>query len=549
MKTPLFRLHEKIGPGLALVALLATAPLNAQTPPPSGGQSTQENAPQRLSSDDLNDLLGPIALYPDALVALILPASTVPSDITLAARYLNQNGDNANVDDQPWDPSVKALARYPDVLKWMDDNLEWTNSLGEAFVEQPADVMNAVQVLRAEAKDKGNLVNTPQQTVVVDKPTKEIRIVPTEPDVIYVPQYDPEVVYVRDYQPDYGPVIAFGVGFAAGAWLDYDCDWGGGSIYYGDNYGWNNHNRWNDRGYSDGNVNVVNTNINNTTVNNFAANSPASRWQASPNSRRQFNQRQRENLGNTRIARANAAIRHPNGKNGHPANVSAVRAASVPKPTHLNATRNNNGAKHPNAQVRAPGGANAGKGPNNAPNASGKHPNAASNAGNPNHHARPATAAPSVNGQAGAGKNSGKNHPNKSPNAGTGNSGNGANKPKHNPASAPSNQGGGNNNPKKQTNNSGAPKQHPQANAKPREPKPSAAPQSKPHAQQQQQQHHQQPAQHPQAQQHHQQPASHPQQPRPQAHPQAKPQGHPSGSGQQQGNGGNNKKKKKDNNN
>ncbi len=536
MKTHLRRLHQKIVPGLALAALLGTAGLNAQTASPAP-QSAEESAPQKLSSDDLNDLLGPIALYPDALVALILPASTVPSDITIAARYLKQNGDDANVDDQPWDESVKGLARYPDVLKWMDDNLEWTNSLGEAFVEQPADVMNAIQTLRGEAKDKGNLVNTPQQTVVVEKQSQEIRIVPTEPDVIYVPQYNPEVVYVQPYQPDYvTPLITFGAGFAVGAWLNYDCDWGGRGIYYGNDCGWNNHARWNDRGYRNGNVNVVNTTVNNTNINNFTNNTNVNRWQASPNSRRQFNQRQRQNLGNARIARANAEVRPTNGKavNGHPANGANRRPARVPKPGQINVSHKNNGGKHPNAAVRPPGAGsavNAGNKPNKAPNANAR-PNGGNKAGSPNHHPKPSTSAPSVSGQPGGNK-----HPNKgaSGNGGARNPGQGANK-SNRPSAAPSNPGNNSNKPKKPNSNS-VNSDRPRQPSKPNNPapRPSAEPKSKP-------QHSQSPSPKPHSQQQSRpQQAARPQQSKP------KPQAHPSGSSQQQGSG-DNKKKKKDKN-
>jgi hypothetical protein len=126
---------------------------------------------------------------------------------------------------------VKSLVRYPDVLKWMDRNLEWTTAVGEAFLDQPADVMNSIQGLRAEALAAGNLINTPQQQVVQEEAV--IRIVPAQPDVIYVPQYDPEVVYVQPYSQYFGPLLTFGAGFAVGSWLNYDCDWGRRSIYVG----------------------------------------------------------------------------------------------------------------------------------------------------------------------------------------------------------------------------------------------------------------------------------------------------------------------------
>lgn len=514
MKIHLSRLSGKIGASLALAVLCATPTLRAQTSPPPAEQSADQSSDAKLSSEDLSDLLGPIALYPDALVALILPASTVSSDITLAARYLENSGDSANLDDQPWDPSVKALARYPDVLKWMDENLEWTNSLGEAFVEQPSDVMNAVQTLRAEAKAKGNLVDTPQQTVVVEKESHEIRIVPTEPDVIYVPQYDSEVVYVREYQPDYGPVLAFSAGFAAGAWLSYDVDWRNQSIYYGNDYGWNNHARWNDRGSREGNVNVVNTTVTNTTINNVNSN----RWQASANSRRQFEQRQHQNIGNARLAKANAEIRNSNtpkvsGQPGH------TEAGRVPKPARLNTAHNGNSGKHPDAEVRTPE-ANAKNQPNRAPDLNSEHSNAPANKpGGASHHAQPETPAPSVSGQSnGAGAE--KKHPNKNP--GVSNPGEGANAPKHKPSAAPSIESSGSEPPKKH-NNPERPQQ------------PSAAPQSAPHAQEPssstEPKHHQQPKPAP------------PGQPQVQ---QSQPQAHPNASGQQ---GNTDKKKKKDNDN
>lgn len=171
----------------------------------------------------LEQLVGSIALYPDALIALILPASTVPSDVVLAARYLRDGGDPGKLDEQAWDDSVRALARYPDVLKWMDENLAWTKQLGEAFIAQPADVMNAVQRLRLKARAVGSLTTTAQQQVVVEEDT--IAILPTQPDVIYVPYYDPAVVYVS--RPTYytRPFFTFGPAYATGFWLSYNVDW------------------------------------------------------------------------------------------------------------------------------------------------------------------------------------------------------------------------------------------------------------------------------------------------------------------------------------
>jgi hypothetical protein len=208
-----------IGVLIALMALFS-ASMRAQVQPPSGSQpapplEAQPSPPvaaqpsaQPFTEEELKQLVGPIALYPDALIALILPASTVPSDLVLAARFVASKGDPAQAANQPWDDSIKSLVRYPDIVKWMDQNLEWTTQLGEAFLDQPADVMNAVQQLRAQARAAGTLVDTPQQKIVEEK--SYIRIVPAEPEVIYVPQYDPEVVFVESGGPypygsyDYG---------------------------------------------------------------------------------------------------------------------------------------------------------------------------------------------------------------------------------------------------------------------------------------------------------------------------------------------------------
>jgi hypothetical protein len=177
---------------------------------------------QPLSQAQLDDLLGPIALYPDPLMAQILPASTFPTDIVLADRYVSGGGDPGQIDQQPWDASVQALARYPNVLKWMDENLAWTTELGQAFLNQQQDVMDSIQRLRQSAYNLGNLQSTPQQQVINDG--GYIEIVPVQTQVIYVPVYQPALVY---YQPAYGsPFVTFGIGWAIGSWMDCDFDWG-----------------------------------------------------------------------------------------------------------------------------------------------------------------------------------------------------------------------------------------------------------------------------------------------------------------------------------
>ena len=195
----------------------AAISVRAQTavPPPAP-------AYQPLGYQQLDQLLGPIALYPDPLIAQILPASTLPTQIVMADRYISGGGDPNQIDQQPWDPSVQALARYPGVLQWMDQNLDWTTELGQAFLNQQQDVMDSIQRLRQSAYNFGNLQSTPQQQVINDG--SDIEIVPVDPQVIYVPVYQPDQVY---YQAAYGgPFISFGIGFAVGAWLDCDFDWG-----------------------------------------------------------------------------------------------------------------------------------------------------------------------------------------------------------------------------------------------------------------------------------------------------------------------------------
>ena len=191
--------------------------------PASAQDATAPATPnyQPLSDPQLDQLLGPIALYPDPLIADILPASTLPTQIVLADRYVSGGGDTNQIQQQPWDASIQALAHYPSVLKWMDDNLNWTTVLGDAFLNQQSDVMNSVQRLRTQAQSLGNLSSTPQQQVNVDN--GNVEIVPTDPDIIYIPEYDPGVIY---YQSQFSyPFITFGVGFGIGWWLNCDFDW------------------------------------------------------------------------------------------------------------------------------------------------------------------------------------------------------------------------------------------------------------------------------------------------------------------------------------
>jgi uncharacterized membrane protein YgcG len=204
---------------------LATLALRAQeeVPPPMP-------AYQPLSAAQLDQLLGPIALYPDPLISEILPASTLPTQIVLADRYLTSGGDPNAIDQQPWDPSVQALAHYPQVLSWMDNNLNWTTQVGQAFENQQQDVMDSIQRLRLEAYNLGNLQSTPQQQVIDDN--GYIEILPASPDDVFVPEYQPDQVY---YDQPYGtPFITFSVGYVLGPWLCCDFDWHDHNLVYWD---------------------------------------------------------------------------------------------------------------------------------------------------------------------------------------------------------------------------------------------------------------------------------------------------------------------------
>lgn len=214
---------------LLLLVLGAGRAARADDYPPEPAD-TMAQSDELFTAEELDDLLAPIALYPDPLLAQLLPAATFIDQVDEAARYVKQYG-QSGIDDQPWDVSVRAVAHYPDVLFMMDQKYDWTVSLGQAYVNQPQDVLDAIQRLRAEARDAGNLVSTPQQEVVVED--DYIRVVPAAPEVIYVPRYDPLVVYAEP-PPPYG-FVTFSIGFTIGAWLNRDCDWHRHRIYY---HGW-----------------------------------------------------------------------------------------------------------------------------------------------------------------------------------------------------------------------------------------------------------------------------------------------------------------------
>jgi Protein of unknown function (DUF3300) len=215
------------------------------------------------TSNQLQQLVAPIALYPDALVAQILAAATYPDQIVEADRWVQQHTDlkgeqlGQAVDQESWDPSVKALAQFPAVLGNLDKNLSWTSSLGDAYVNQQQDVLNAVQVMRQRAESAGNLQTNDHEKV--SKHGKTIVIDPVDRQVVYVPQYDPWLVYGAPIGPwpgwyGYpglfwdGPGIGFGLGFGIGffggfgwGWGHWGADWHHGAVTF-------DHNRFVSRG-------------------------------------------------------------------------------------------------------------------------------------------------------------------------------------------------------------------------------------------------------------------------------------------------------------
>lgn len=176
------------------------------------------------TSAQLDELLQTVALYPDPLLAQVLPASAYPAEIEAAAAWLANGGKQEDIDSQPWDDSVKALARYPDVLQKMAADPEWTAALGEAFAHQMSDVTASLQRLRRQAYNNGALKSGEQQRVSDD--AGYLTIVPSSPGELYVPSYDP-------YDAYYGqsPLINFGMAYSTGPWLSYGFDWLGTSCF------------------------------------------------------------------------------------------------------------------------------------------------------------------------------------------------------------------------------------------------------------------------------------------------------------------------------
>ncbi|HEY1847974.1 MAG TPA: DUF3300 domain-containing protein [Opitutaceae bacterium] len=208
-------------------------------PPPA--PPAAESAPSYPGPYD--QLVAPIALYPDPLIAIILPAAAQPRQITEAAAFLIRYGDPTQIDSQPWDPAVRALAHYPTIVNWMAQNIAWTQSLGDAFASAPDEVMDGVQRMRAKALAAGALVSTAQQEVYQDG--GDIEIYPAQPDVLYVPAYDDSVVYSDSPYYGYGgPFMNFGDAYPEGPWLSFYFDWNHHRVWSGDRGVWQQHSGW-----------------------------------------------------------------------------------------------------------------------------------------------------------------------------------------------------------------------------------------------------------------------------------------------------------------
>ncbi|MFL6617133.1 MAG: DUF3300 domain-containing protein [Povalibacter sp.] len=283
----------------AVVAQTQAPPAPATTAA-ADSTATQPPAPA-FKPEELEQIVAPIALYPDALLAQILMASTYPLEIVEAARWSKEHpevkGDSVatEMEKQPWDPAVKSLVAFPDVLTMMNEKLDWTQKLGDAFLAQQKGVMDAVQRLRAKAKDAGNLKTTKEQTVKTEPApagaaTPQIIIVESSsPEVVYVPTYNPTVVYgawpypayppYYYYPPAYVPGAAFfsfSMGVVVGGALWGGCNWGSSDVDI-------NVNRYNNFNRTDINRNDINRNdINNrnNNVNNRSNNvSNNGKWQ------------------------------------------------------------------------------------------------------------------------------------------------------------------------------------------------------------------------------------------------------------------------------
>ena len=362
--------------------------------------ATQEQAPAATyaapTADQLYQLVAPIALFPDNLVAMVLAASTYPDQVSAAYQWLQQNStlkgqqlaEAAN--QQPWDASVKGLTAFSDVLSQMATNLSWTSALGDAYYNIPQSVMNAVQVMRQRAYQAGNLKTNQQQnvtvqnqapgaaptptpegeeapqTTVVQPPPQTIIIQPAQPDIVYVPTYNPTVVYgapVAVY-PGYSTgamvatsLLSFGVGIAVGAAISgggccgwgynsWGCGWHNNTVVYNHNTYISSSNTFvNRNNYYNRNVNNINRNninANNINRNNVNANNRANNFNGStPISTRTWIRPNIETQAHRRLWDKSGQVREISGSNAQPGtNPTSISRIARPEisPTSINRT-------------------------------------------------------------------------------------------------------------------------------------------------------------------------------------------------------------------
>jgi hypothetical protein len=265
-------MNRKLLPlGAALLLAMSTA-MSQQPPATPATSPASAAAPaageKTFSQQDLDQMLAPIALYPDSLLAQILMASTYPLEIVEAARWSKANAKvtGKELEDamqkQEWDPSVKALTSVPTVLKQLNENISLTQKLGDAFLAQQEDVMKTVQTLRTKAKDSGNLKSTPEQVVKTEQQEgKTVTIIESaKTETVYVPTYNPATVYGTWWYPYppysmyppgyvYAPGLAFATGIVVGAAIWGNCNWGGNNV----NVNVNKYNNFNKTNISNGN--------------------------------------------------------------------------------------------------------------------------------------------------------------------------------------------------------------------------------------------------------------------------------------------------------
>jgi hypothetical protein len=228
-------------PGYVFPAAVAASPQQ-----PLSQEAVSDAAPVTIPAAQLDSLVAPIALFPDPVLAQVLAASTYPLELLQLHQWVQKNPDLKDkklleaVEKQPWDPSIQAMAALPDLVKRLADDIQWTTDLGNAFLAQQADVMEAVQRMRRKAQEKGTLTSTPQQTVQTQTLEREqvIVIEQADPEVVYIPSYDPYWAYgdpFYPYPPIYYPTgalaLTFGVGIAMGAF------WGNGGWGWGPRWG------------------------------------------------------------------------------------------------------------------------------------------------------------------------------------------------------------------------------------------------------------------------------------------------------------------------